>query len=340
MSSGQDALEDVRQVVESEQHLPCERDSIVSDSDEVHSQTLSEEEESEDECPNSAEEKDRRDGAPVFVVRDLESVRTKDDERDSVSHISDHQSEEHGKEDSDQDGRVNLLILRHRHELCRILELLHHSSVVELSRSGLESLLCLFHLVHGPAACLLDLNVDPLDHGLQLFFYTVGLLGGHPCVGDEGILAVRDPYRDLSLLDLDGQLLVGSAEEVFVFLKKIPDLFRDILHLGVGGLDLAVSRREDADRGSGSLRDLDLGESAFGEDGLDFVLVLRLHEHGHHVALLLVEGGEDLCIHSGESGGWVICNGSDHRDDAPVSGVHLEVYGYVGKKLKTLLLSV
>ena len=306
----------------------------------MHSQTLSEEEESEDECPNSAEEQDCRDGAPVFVVRDFESVRTQDDERDGVSHISDHESEEHRKEDCDQDGRVNLLILRHRHELCRILEFLHDFSIVELSRSRLESLLSLFDLVHGPAAGLLGLYIDPLDHGLQLCLHAVDLLGGYPSIDDERVLAVRDPYGDFSLLDLDGQLLIRGAEEVFVFLKKVPDFFRDILHLGVSRLDVAVGRHEGVHRGSGPLGDLNLGESVLSQDGLDFVLVIRFGEHGHHVALLLVEGGEDLAVHSGQSGRGILDNGSDHGDDAPVSGVHLKVYGYIGKKLKILLLSV
>ena len=188
--------------------LPGPFDIQMAFSDEVHSQGFSEEEETEDECPNSSEEEHSSDSTPVLVMRDLEAVCTQDNERDGVSHISDHQSEEHRKEYRDQDGRVNLLILGYRHELGRILELLHDCSIVELRRSVFEPRLSLLRLLELPAAGLLDLDVDSFDPRLDLRLDGVGLGLGNPRVDHEGILAVRDPYGDLSLLDLDGKLFV------------------------------------------------------------------------------------------------------------------------------------
>ena len=345
-SIGQDTLEDAGKVVHSEQHAPAVLDLqqvstiFMIGTDEVHSETFSEEEQSEDECPNTAKEQDGGDGTPIFVFRDLEPIGTKDDERDSVSHISDHQSEEHRKEDRDQDGRVNLLILGHRHQFGGVLELLHDFSVVEFSRSIFESVLGLFDLLHGPSAGLLDLDVCSRDLGLDLRFHGLDLGSGHPCIDDECVLAVRDPYGDLSLLDLDGKFLLGSFEEGLVFLKKRLNLFLDILELGCGGGEVTVGLRKCAGRGPGLLRDRYLGESVLGEDSKDCILVLHLCENGDHVALLLVEGGEDLTVDARKGGSGILGNGSDDSEDTPVTGVQLEVDGYVGKKLKILLRSV
>ena len=261
----------------------------------MHSQTFSEEEESEDECPNSAKEQNGGDCTPVFVMCHLETVCSQDDEGDGVSDVSDHKPEEHGKEDRDQDGRVNLLIFGYGHQFGAVLELLHTLSVAELRGNGLEPLLLLLRLVDGPSALLLDdLDIGALDLGLKLVLDEFDLGGGDPRINHEGVVAVRDPERDLSLLDLDGKLLLGSFEEIFVFFKKCLDIFRNILKIALACGEVALDLGECVECGSLEGRHCDLGESAFGKGGKDAVLVLDLGEHGDDVVSLLLGGEEDL----------------------------------------------
>ncbi len=308
---GEDSLEDGGQVVKPQKLLPRVRDTIVGDPDEVHSEAFSEEQQSEDERPDPSEEECRRDDAPVLAARDPQAVRTDDYEGYGIPDVSDHEPEEQGEEDRDQDGRVNLLILGHRHELRGVLELLRHVSVVHLSRRLSESGLDLLDSLQGPSAGLLDLHVDALDLGLDLGFDRLRLLLGHPGIDEERVLAGRDPEGYLTLLDLDRELLLRSLEEVLVFLKKALYLLVRALLLRLEGGDLTVGLSECVGRRSGPRGDGDLGEPVLRQDRSDLFLVLHLGEDGDYVALLLVEGREDLTIDAREGSGGVSGNGSD-----------------------------
>ena len=125
-----------------------------------------------------------------------------------------------------------------------------------------------------------------------------------------------------------------------MFLQKNIDVLRNILQLGLCGLDVAIRLSENGGGGSGPLGNLDLGEAAIGEGGLDGVLVRLLGEYGDDVAFLLVERGEDLAVDALESIGGVLGNGADDREYAPVSGVQVDVDRQFRKQLEILLRSV
>ena len=214
----------------------------------------------------------------------------------------------------DQDGRVNLLILGDRHELGGVLEFLRNLSVVHLCRRLSEPCLDLLGALQRPAACLLNLNIGSLDLGLDHFFDRFRLLLGYPRVDHEGVLAGRDPYRDLSLLDLDGKLFLGCLKEVLVFDKKKLDFFVRALEFRLSGGDLTVNNRKGVGCGSRhALRHLDLGETVLGERRRDLVPVSDFGEHSDDVVPLLLEGGEDFAVDSLEGSRRVVNNGSDEK---------------------------
>ena len=265
----------------------------------MHSQHFTVVEHTEDSSPDSSEEQDETDGAPVFVLGVLQSVGSDDDEGYGIPDVSDHVSEEQRQEYGDQEGRVDLLVLRDVDHAGRILEFADDYSVVLFRRNVLETRLRVLGIFEFPSAGLLELHIDVVPELLL----EVGLDGVHflcryPCVHDVCVLAHRDPEGNGSLLDLDGQLFVASFQEGHVF--RFESFKRLVLRLeGLGRLgDLRVYLLARLLRGHlvGVLGNGQLDEAALvkGVDGL--ALPGSLDEDGHDTALFLVEAGEDLGV--------------------------------------------
>ena len=182
---------------------------------EVHSQHLTEEEESEDRCPDSSVEEDCGDGPEVLALGVPEAVGSQADEGYRVREVSHHESEEHGEEDADHERRVDLLVFGRGDQRNGVFVVFRVDAVVVFRRRGLEAGFGCFLLVEVPSPLLfLDVDVDAVTELRRQSVLELGEVRlGHPCVDDVGVIGRRDPERGLPLPDPVGQEVVGCGDE-------------------------------------------------------------------------------------------------------------------------------
>ncbi len=144
--------------------------------DEVHTQHLSEEEESEYSRPNTAVEQNGTDSLELPCLGVPQSQCSETDEGDRVTEISYHESEEEWEEYCDDCRRIDFLVLRYRNQFGRVLETFSDRSVLHLGRCFLETGFLFGFLVKRPASgfffnfninavihCLVDLGDNTVD---------------------------------------------------------------------------------------------------------------------------------------------------------------------------------